>query len=335
MSKGKNIFNQWRDLLFGTKSHELLVFCFFLAVSSGFWLLQALNETLEREVQVRLELENIPDNVVIIDSLPPTLSVVLRDRGLILARHSIYSLFQPNRLKLDFARYDTKRKDAEVYVPATDIVRMLNRVFDASTKITSFRPDTIRYAYNHGGSRKFPVRLAGTFETSRENYIKSISIEPESVLVFAPKVILDTMHAVYSEPFLLEELHKDGSHPISLRKQKLLKYEQEQVNIKVDLGFYTEKTVEVPVMGLNFPAEKKLRTFPARVAITFRVESGRYQQVKPEDFVLATTYEELLSNTEDSKLHLHLKTVPEGVSDVRILPPDVDYLIEQMVPEQN
>ena len=65
MSKGKNIFNQWRDLLFGTKSHELLVFCFFLAVSFGFWLLQALNETLEREVQVRLELENIPDNVVI------------------------------------------------------------------------------------------------------------------------------------------------------------------------------------------------------------------------------------------------------------------------------
>lgn len=335
MLKGRRISKQWKDFLFGTKSHELLVFCFFLAVSFSFWLLQALNETLESEVQIALELENVPSDVVIIDSLPPTLHVVLRDRGLILARHSIYSIFQPNRLKIDFAKYDTKQKDAEVYVSASDVMRMASRIFDASTKISSFRPDTIRFAYNHGGSRKFPVRLTGTVKPFRENYIKSISIEPDSVLVFAPQAILDSMRAVYSEPFLLEELQGDGSYEVNLRKQKLLKYEPEQVSIKVNLGFYTEKTVEVPIMGLNFPAEKKLRTFPARVSITFRVESGRYQQIKPEDFVLATTYEELLSNAEDSKLHLHLKTVPEGVSDIRILPPEVDYLIEKMAPEGN
>ena len=86
-------------------------------------------------------------------------------------------------------------------------------------------------------------------------------------------------------------------------------------------------------MGLNFPAEKKLRTFPAWANITFRIESGRYNKVSADDFVLATTYEELLNNTESSKLSLHLKTVPEGVSDVRISPKEVDYLIEQVVQE--
>ena len=62
--------------MFGRKSHELLVFCFFLAVSFAFWLLQALNDTLVREVNVRLELENVPSDVVIIDSLPDRKSVV-------------------------------------------------------------------------------------------------------------------------------------------------------------------------------------------------------------------------------------------------------------------
>lgn len=114
-----------------------------------------------------------------------------------------------------------------------------------------------------------------------------------------------------------------------------MKYEPEQVGIKVGVGYYTEKTVRVPVMGLNFPADKKLRAFPAQVSITFRVESGRYHQVTPEDFVLATTYEELLMNTENSKLWLHLKTVPEGVSNVRISPQEVDYLIEQVVQEES
>ena len=90
----------------------------------------------------------------------------------------------------------------------------------------------------------------------------------------------------------------------------------------------------VPVIGLNFPAEKKLRTFPAQVNITFRIESGRYHKISSEDFVLSTTYEDLLDNTENSKLTLHLKTVPEGVSNVRISPKQVDYLIEQVAQEE-
>ena len=138
------------------------------------------------------------------------------------------------------------------------------------------------------------------------------------------------MHAVYSDAFLLENLHRTGTYPIALREQKLLKYDPQTVNLTVNVGYYTEKTVKVPVIGLNFPADKKFRAFPQTVSVTFRVESGRFGQVGSDDFVLATTYEELLENTESSKLRLHMKAVPEGVSNVRISPAEIDYLIEQV-----
>lgn len=328
-------FKRWKDNFFGKKSHELMVFCFFLVVSFGFWLLQALNETLEREVQVRLKLENVPSDVVIIDSLPSSIYVTLHDRGLTLARHSISTLFRPNRVKIDFARFETGQEDAEVYISNSDIQALLRRLFVASMKIQAIRPDTLRFAYNHGKSRTFPIKLAGTVKASRQNYIQSVRVEPETVQVFAPKAILDTMQAVYSEPFTLEELHETGSYSIALRKQKFVKHNPEKVNIKVGVGYYTEKTIKVPVIGLNFPAEKKLRTFPAQVSVTFRVESGRYQKITSEDFVLSTTYEDLLQNTENSKLALRFKTLPEGVSNVRISPAEVDYLIEQVDVENN
>lgn len=317
-------------MLFGPKSHELLVFCFFLAVSFGFWLLQALNETLVREVQVSLELENVPAEVVIIDSLPPSVSVTLQNKGLALARQSFSSLFRPNHVKIDFSKYDTGQSEAEVKITSSDMQRLIGQIFAASTQIKSFRPDTIRFSYNHGMSRTLPVKLACNIKTSPQNYIQSIRIEPDSVQVFAPIAILDTMQAAYSEAFLLEELHESGSYQVGLYKQKLLKYNPEQISIKVAVGYYTEKTVKVPVIGVNFPADKKLRTFPAQVSITFRVESGRYHHVTADDFVLATTYEELLENTEESMLLLHLKTIPDGVSNVRISPQEVDYLIEQV-----
>lgn len=330
MSVSKRAYKQWKDRLFGPKSHELLVFCFFLAVSFGFWLLQALNEPMESETQVSISLDNVPANVVIIDSLPSVLNVTLHDRGLALARNSFSSLFRPSHLSIDFSKYDTGKSETEVYISASDMQRMLGHLFMASTKIQSFRPDTLRFSYNHGLSRMLPVRLAGSLKPTTQNYIQGIRIEPDSVRVFAPAAMLDTMQAAYSEAFLFEGLNASGNYQVGLRKQKFLKYEPEQVSIDVSVGYYTEKTVRVPVLGLNFPAEKKLRTFPAEVSVTFRVESGRYQQTTADDFVLATTYEELLDFTEGSKLLLHLKTIPEGVSDVRITPKEVDYLIEQV-----
>lgn len=329
------IYKQWRESLLRTKGHDLLVFLFFLAVSFGFWLLQSLNETLERDVQVTLQLDNLPDDVVIIDSLPSSFNVTLHDRGLTLARHSFSSLFRPNRIKIDFAEYDTGQEEAEVYIFSSDIQRMLRRVFAASTKIQSMRPDTLRFAYNHGYSRTLPVKLDGTLQALPQNYIQAVSIEPDSVRVFAPKATLGMMDAIRTEAFVLDELHETGSYQIALREQKFLRCEPAQVRLKVSVGYYTEKTVRVPVIGLNFPADKKLRTFPSQVSVTFRVESGLYHRIAADDFVLATTYEYLLENTENTKLPLHLKTVPEGVSNVRITPQEVDYLIEQVTAEED
>ena len=317
----------------GTKGHDLLVFLFFLAVSFGFWLLQSLNETLERDVRVALQLTGVPDDIVIIDSLPSTFSVTLHDRGLTLARHSFSSLFRPNRIKIDFSEYDTGQEEAEVHIFSSDIQRMLRRVFAASTKIQSMRPDTLRFAYNHGYSRTLPVRLEGTLRASPQNYIQTVSIDPDSVRVFGQKATLGMMDAIRTEAFVLDELHETGTYRIALRDQKFLRCEPQQVSLTVSVGYYTEKTVRVPVIGLNFPADKKLRTFPSQVSVTFRVESGLYHRVAAEDFVLATTYEDLLENTENIKLPLPLRTVPEGVSNVRISPQEVDYLIEQVATE--
>ena len=167
---------------------------------------------------------------------------------------------RPKLMRLDFTKFDTKKNDGEVYITSADIQRMLGRIFVPSMKIQSFRPDTLRFAYNHGLSRMLPVKLAGKFKAHQQNYIQSIRVEPDSVKVFAPAAILDTMHAAYTEQYLFEGLHEAGSFQVPMRGQKLVKYDPSLVRIKVGVGYYTEKTVVVPVIGLNFPAEKKLRT---------------------------------------------------------------------------
>lgn len=76
-----------------------------------------------------------------------------------------------------------------------------------------------------------------------------------------------------------------------------------------------------------------MRTFPSKVKVTFRVGMSRFKEITADDFVLAVTYEELMKN-RSPKIQLHLKSMPSGVSNVRIDPSEVDYLIEQ-VQEEN
>lgn len=334
LNRGIRIYRQWKEKLTGARSHDLLVFLFFLAVSFTFWMLQALNENLEREVIVTLRLTNVPEDVVIIDSLPSQVSVTLRDKGLALARHSIYSVFHPNTIDIDFGKHSSESDDASVTIAHEEMYEMLKGQFAATTRLQEFRPDTIGYGYNHGRSRILPIRLNANLKAAAQNYIQSVTLTPDSIRVFAPASMLDTMRAVYTDPITLHEIKEPLNFQIPLQSRMHLKYTQQQVNVKVGIGYYTEKTLSIPIIGLNFPANKKLRTFPAKATITCRVESGSYHRISPEDFVLATTYEELMQNAADSKLMLHLKSLPSGVSDVRISPLEVDYLIEENIVEE-
>ena len=127
-------------------------------------------------------------------------------------------------------------------------------------------------------------------------------------------------------------LDEDKAARLSLHKVRGAKFIPDKVELKVLVDLYTEKTVEVPIVGLNFPASKDLRTFPSKVKVNFRVGMSRFKSITADDFVLAVTYEELLQN-EDPKIRLHLKSMPPGVSNVRIDPVEVDYLIEQVQEE--
>lgn len=320
-----NLWTKVKRILMGNISHETMVFVFFLFISAGFWLLQTLNETFEVELQIPLRLTGVPDKVVLTTELPEYLRVQVRDKGTALIRY--YRESELPTVEVDFGQYDNGAVSGHVQLYGTEMVRTLQDMMDATTQILSVRPDTLEYFYNRGLSRRLPIRVCGTITTSPLNYIQEIRTEPDSVTVYATSAVLDTMEYAYTQPVEMTELSENTSSEVRMRVMKGVKYDPATVMMKASVGYYTEKTLDIPVMGLNFPADKTLKTFPSVVQITFRIESARFQSIVPEDFVLAITYEELLQNP-DEKFRLHLKSLPEGVSNARIQPAEVDYLIE-------
>lgn len=322
----KRIIIKIKDFLLGRKNREFLIFLFFFALSAVFWLLQTLNETFETEVVVPLKLNNVPSNLVITSDLPDELHVTVQDKGSILMKYLYGQPLTP--VTVDYKNYDFGGLAGRVQVQEAEVRRAIAAQLFSSTRIQSIKPDTLEFFYNRGLKKKVPVLISGVVEPAQQYYLRHVVAKPDSVVVFAPSSILDTLQAAYTQSFYQAGLVESKNLQVPVRPIRGAKFIPDVLDVQIDVDIYTEKTVEVPIVGVNFPADKDLRTFPSKVKVTFKVGSKSYKSITADDFVLVISYEELINN-ESSKIPLHLKSIPEGVSSVRIHPAEVDYLLEQ------
>lgn len=155
--------------------------------------------------------------------------------------------------------------------------------------------------------------------------------KPDSVLAYAPEGVLDTITAAYTQPVKQENVSDTLRQQVSLLARRGVKFVPASIEMILPVDIYTEKTVEVPLHGVNFPADKVLRAFPSKVQVTFQVGLSRFREITADDFHINVSYEELLRLRSD-KYTVKLRNIPDGVKQVRFNPEQVDFLIEQISP---
>lgn len=320
------IVEKIRNFLLSKNSREFLIFLFFVFVSFCFWLLQILNDDYETEFSVPLRLKNVPNNAVITSDIPSELRVSVKDRGTVLANYMLGQTFYP--IVIDFKDYANKGN--QVRIPISVLTRKISAQLNQSTKLLSIKPDTVDFIYTKGKAKKVPVKLQGKIALDPQYYISEIIYSPDSVMVYAPQHILDTITAAYTQSVGLENISDSIHRRVRLMPVKGARFVPSFNDITLMVDVYAEKTVEVPVKGLNFPPDKVLRTFPSKVQVTFQVGLSHFKSITAEDFFIGVTYEDLI-NSKGEKCIVNLKTIPRYVTHVRLNPKEVDFLIEQQV----
>lgn len=316
---------QTKDFLLSAKSREFFVFLCFFFIAAGFWLLQTLNNDYETEFSIPVRLRNVPENVVITSEPMSEVRVRVRDKGTVLLNYMLGKNFYP--VILDFKNYTNMGN--HVQVQTSQVQKWITGQLNASTALLSMKPDTLEYYYSTGVSKMIPVKLCGNVSAGEQYYLPDTLFTPDSVRVYAPSDALDTMKVAYTLPLNLDNITDTLEREVTLSTPKGAKYIPASVKLTLPVDMYTEKTVEVPLRGVNFPADKVLRAFPSKIKISFQVGMGRFRQITADDFHLVVSYEELV-RLGSEKYTVKLRTLPEGVSHVRFNPEQVDFLIEQI-----
>ena len=90
----------------------------------------------------------------------------------------------------------------------------------------------------------------------------------------------------------------------------------------------TEESVEVPIVAINMPAGKVLRTFPSKVRVSFAVGGSRFRSIHSDQFIVAVDYNDIVGQPSD-KCPIRLRQYPKDIIHPRLQMTQVDYLIEQ------
>lgn len=316
-----------RNFLFSKANREFLIFLFFLALSGVFWLLMTLNETYEKEIVVPVHITDIPTDVMLTSEETDTVKVVVRDRGMLLFTY-LYGE-ELKHVNANFKSYDQGSGTGSI--SSGELTKIIKQSLSGSSKIVSVKPDKLVFFYNTGACKRVPVRWRGRVIPEQLYFLSHVSYDPDSVTIYASEDMLDSIRMVYTEP-----LNNVGFRDTLMVDCRLRKIEGvKMVPDHIKTTFYTdvlteERTEGIPVVGINMPPDKVLRTFPAKVTVRYvtGVNVYRSRNLSAKDFTVIADYNELRDNPSE-KCTLKLQQVPQGISRVVLETQQVDYLIEE------
>lgn len=325
--------NRKQNFGIGNRTKDILRFLFFVLMCSIFWFVQELEETISTEVVVPVKLENVPKGIIITTDVPKQLRISVRDKVVEL----LPLIFNKgtDTLRINFAEYDNNEPTGHGVLLLSQLSGSIRQLLPNTTNIASMTPDTVYFYYNRGLHRRFPIRLNGTLQAKSQYCISDYSFIPDSVDVYAPKAMLDTMRAVYTKQLNQTDISKSFQLTVATKTQRGMKVFPDSVTLNANVDIMTRQSVEVPVIGTNFPADKALRTFPSTVRVSYLAPAGQSKKYNAEDFVVTITYAELIERQSSSRCQPHLNNAPEDIHGILIDPIEVDYLIENIESTDN
>lgn len=284
--------------------------------------MMTLNQKYETDVKFKVVVKEVPQDVSF-SSNGEELVVHISDRGTTLMNYKLNS-FLP--ISVDYS--ELAKKKGRLYLSSSLAQKRIKKQLQSSTEIVSVTPDTLTY-YTQESAVRCPVKVDADIFPARQYALGDVAVVPDSVWVFAPSRIADTLTVVLTEQFTKKDVRDTIRVNLQLNASNELNCNPSEVTVTIPVYPYSQKSFELPVLGIDFPDTYRLRTFPSRVQLKLDVDLNRYDLVKAEDFEIGISYLDIYGSN-DNRTELKLLRAPSWVKDVKIVPSTVEYMIEQL-----
>jgi len=319
MKTPRKRFN-WKALRSSVGFKNLWLFLIFVLISALFWIILALNDSVQDSFDVRLKINGVPDSVTFINVPPTGFHVTVRDKG--------SSLMRTAWFRHPTVNYDFKEVASNGIVRLTraDMVSGLRGCFGSGAQFVSVGIDSLRLKYVCGKGKRVPVVVDAVVSAEAGNVIVNAPVALISrVSVYADRSVLDTITRVYTAHLVKRNLSESQDFKVSLMPVQGARVIPDEVTVRVDVEPLVSKDTFVEIEAVGVPEGVNLLLFPSKVKVSCFVPMSRFS----DDKVNLRVYVDYndIDKLPDAHLPLHVADSPQGVVNPRLDIESVEYTI--------
>jgi len=303
-------------------NRNFLVFLIFLGISTCFWCIQAINDGYEMEIEYKLTIDDLPQNQIYASYPPKSFKVKIKGRGL----SFLTTDTKEHAISINY-KNDTDNAMGKVRIDMNAIRKAVKATLPEDVTVVSISPAKMDFDVTTGIKKRVPVIPNIQFTLGANRTDLGTIIIPDSLTIYATEKMFNQIKCIYTEQASFNNVSDSTLVRLALKKESGIKLDYDSVDVQLCVDIITEKTLDIPILTENIPANKILRPFPIKAKVSFNTTSTLKNRFKEDNFLLVIDYAELKPG--DKRAKVHLRMCPEGISNVRITPESVEYVIEQ------
>jgi len=324
----KDSFFQFGRIKFDRK---LLIFLFFLLLSTIFWLLNELSKDSNTTITYPVKYTNLPKNKVLVRELPSRFELTVEAPGYTLLKYKLSNRLMP--LIFDLNQYGFTilgNSEKQQFFILTSRARTgISRQLRSDVQILDISPDSLIFEFGEIVRKAVPVVPNLTIEYTQQ-YMPSgeITTDPDSIIVSGPNLIIDTIQQVFTRHKLFSEVNQSITRSCPLKEIKNVSFSEKKVTVVIPVEQFTEIVIDVPIEKIHVPDSLVLKTFPGSVTLTCMVSLTNYDRITPHQFRAVVDFKGSETNISN-KLKVVIVKAPDFVKLVRFHPINVEFIIEK------
>lgn len=319
--KAKKISDKVTAALHSSRGQNVLLYLLFVAVAFVFWVFLSLDAEVQRDFDVPVEIQELPDSVTVIGQLPSDISVSVKGKDSQLLRF-LWGKMSPVKFK-----WQENVSGHSFVLGRPKLEAKLREYFGTGVQVVSCRPDSLRLPFTAQPGVRVKLHVQADIHPNLQYIISGpIYADVDSVTLYSVEDLPHSLKFVSTEPIVKSDLKDTTRYEVKVKPIAGVRIIPDVVTITVPVEplIARKRTVNVDVS--NLPEGTNLITFPSKVEISYLVPMSAYN----DDYPVKAYVDFKKARPSVRKLAVSLSTIPAVYHNLSFSPDSVEYIIENV-----
>lgn len=274
--KAHELHRKVQAALHSSRGKDVLLYLLFVAVAFVFWVFLSLDTEVQRDFELPLEVQDMPDSVTVIGQIPSEIGVSVKGKDSQLLRY-MWGKMSPVKFK-----WNENLAENAFLLSHVKLEARLRDYFGSGVQVVSCRPDSVRVAYTTLPGIKVKLNVQADIRPNLQYIISGpIRADVDSVTLYSSTDLPHSLKFVSTEPVVKSELKDTMRYEVKVKPIAGVRIVPDKVIVTVPVEplISRRRTINLDVM--NLPPDKGLITFPSKVDISYLVPMSAYNDDYP------------------------------------------------------